>query len=222
MRTRERWCDEKKDSKIFHHSNLDKPRFRDPHIHNSYIIILRSKRNKFESNIPRYPNEKTEISFHRPPSRPLPPCLPSSRIEQAHREKRKKHENEKLGKGWVGGVMSAPRKKRCEGEHGSRVYASGSCVWRLARVASLVAHARMWASIRDPVHATLSLSFCHTHASLRSSTCTHTRVHARARAHRCAGVILARARVRRTKRKIRGRAFTRRGGQDERFYCSNK
>lgn len=108
--------------------------------------------------------------------------------------------------------MSAPRKKRCEGEHGSRVYASGSCVWRLARVASLVAHARMWASIRDPVHATLSLSFCHTHASLRSSTCTHTRVHARARAHRCAGVILARARVRRTKRKIRGRAFTRRGG----------
>lgn len=78
--------------------------------------------------------------------------------------------------------MSAPRKKRCEGEHGSRVYASGSCVWRLARVASLVAHARMWASIRDPVHATLSLSFCHTHASLRSSTCTHTRVHARARA----------------------------------------
>lgn len=125
----------------------------------------------------------------------LPLSLLPSRVASAQREQEKARKWETWerlgGRGDVRaaeGTNAARRWTRV-----ARVRASGSCVWRLARVASWVAHARMWASIRG--HATLSLSFCHTHASLRcSSTCTHTRActRARARAQVCRGDIGAR------------------------------
>lgn len=101
--------------------------------------------------------------------------------------------------------MSAPRKKRCEGEHGSRVYASGSCVWRLARVASLAgACAYVGVNTGPRTRYPFPVLLSHARVPPLLHVHPHARTRARARAHRCAGAILARARVRRTKRKIPG------------------
>lgn len=191
--------------------NLDKSRFEDPHIHKSYIhiIIPRSKQNiRMQYTAISKPKDWNFLS---PPS-PLSPSLPpsflwhSKHIEGAGKSTKMRN-LEKVG--WAGWC---PRR----GRNAAKVNTGRVCT-RADRVCGVsqgwrvwLAHARMWASIRDPAHATLSLSFCHTHAFLRSSTCTHTRVHARARARAqvCRGDIGARTCSQNEKKNTRG--FTRR------------
>lgn len=200
--------------------NLDKSRFEDPHIHKSYIhiIIPRSKQNiRMQYSAISKPKDWNFLS---PPS-PLSPSLPpsflwhSKHIEGAGKSTKMRN-LEKVG--WAGWC---PRR----GRNAAKVNTGRVCT-RADRVCGVsqgwrvwLAHARMWASIRDPAHATLSLSFCHTHAFLRSSTCTHTRVHARARARTGVPGRYWRAHVF-AERKEKYPGFY--AAQDERFYCSNK
>lgn len=156
----------------------------------------------------------------------LPLSLPPSLLRSKRTERTgKSTKMRNLGKvGWAGWCPRRGRNERREGEHGSRVYARADRVcgvsqgWRVGW--------RMRVCGRQ-YGGTLPFP-CPFVTRTRPSAApprapTHACARGRARAHRCAGVILARARVRRAKRKIPGPGFyAARRARRAVFSCSNK